>query len=570
MKKIKHLAILALILLITAAGATAQNVGIGTAAPDASAQLDITAANKGLLIPRVALTSLSDAVTIPAPATSLLVYNTNGAVPGGVGFYYNSGKGSAIWVKLLSGSGAGWALTGNAATDSTLNFIGTTDLKPLVFRVNNGFAGQLSSNGGISFGRGANGTKRISDPGVIAIGDSVLFNNLDSSEIGIGNGALFSNTTGSNNTALGNLSLVSNTTGSANVAVGDFSLSTNQTANLNTGIGYGALNSTQTDRNTAVGAYSLTKNIGGVDNAAFGYGAMYTNDNGYYNTAIGTLALVNNTTADNNTAIGGYSLFLNTTGMQNTALGADALGTLTTGSFNTAVGDSADVSVGTLFNTTTVGYKAVVSANNSIRIGNTLVTSIGGQVNWAVLSDGRYKKAVNEDVKGLDFIMQLRPVTYQYDFEKIRTEKYVNNSSAVAVNNNLIRTAYSTSGKFSGNKTFDRNFSLDRTKSSFNRIERTTSNPAMAKYYEEVKQSDQTRYTGFIAQEVEAAANKVGFNFSGVDKPKNDKDQYALRYAEFVVPLVKAVQEQQAIIDSQNKKIDDLIKRIETLEAAKQ
>jgi hypothetical protein len=126
--------------------------------------------------------------------------------------------------------------------------------------------------------------------------------------------------------------------------------------------------------------------------------------------------------------------------------------------------------------------------------------------------------------------------------------------------------------KFSGKKMFDKNFSIDRTKGSFsNKINAKISmDPAMAKYYEEVKQNDQIRYTGFIAQEVEAAANKIGFNFSGVDKPKNENDQYALRYSDFVVPLVKAVQEQQAIINSQNKKIDDLIKRIETLEAAKQ
>ena len=64
--------------------------------------------------------------------------------------------------------------------------------------------------------------------------------------------------------------------------------------------------------------------------------------------------------------------------------------------------------------------------------------------------------------------------------------------------------------------------------------------------------------TGFIAQEVEAAAKKIGFNFSGVDKPKNDTDFYGLRYAEFVVPLVKGMQEQQAIIEEQNKRIEKL------------
>ena len=31
---------------------------------------------------------------------------------------------------------------------------------------------------------------------------------------------------------------------------------------------------------------------------------------------------------------------------------------------------------------------------------------------------------------------------------------------------------------------------------------------------------------GFIAQEVEFAANKAGFTFSGVDKPKNEKDLF--------------------------------------------
>ncbi len=570
MKKIKHLALLAFTLTIGAFDATAQNVGIGTPTPDASAQLDITAANKGLLIPRVALTSLTDAVTITAPATSLLVYNTNGAVPGGVGFYYNSGKGSAIWVKLQTGSGSGWGLTGNATTDSTLNFIGTTDLKPLVFRVNNGFAGQISTIGGISFGRGANGTTRIAEPGVIAIGDSALFFNQDNSEIGIGNGALYSNTTGNGNTAIGNFSLVSNVTGSVNVAIGDFTLSSNDSS-YNTAVGYAALSNTQDEQNSAVGAFALSDNIGGFYNTALGYAALTFNGFGFANTSVGRAALASNTDGIFNTAAGFNTLISNTTGGQNTAYGSYALRTVSTGSYNTAIGDSADVSLGTLFNTTAVGYKATAITNNSVRIGNTLVTSIGGQVGWSVLSDGRYKKDVNEDVKGLDFIMQLRPVTYHYDFEKVRAEKYAANPTATGNNNSTMPAVFSTTGKLSGKRIVNRNFSLDRTNGSFNsNISARTLNPQLSKYYEEVSKNDQIRYTGFIAQEVEAAANKIGFNFSGVDKPKNDTDQYSLRYAEFVVPLVKAVQEQQAVIESQNKKIDALLKRIETLEAAKQ
>ena len=93
--------------------------------------------------------------------------------------------------------------------------------------------------------------------------------------------------------------------------------------------------------------------------------------------------------------------------------------------------------------------------------------------------------------------------------------------------------------------------------------------------------------TGFIAQEVEAAAKKVGFDFDGVSTPENETDLYGIRYAEFVVPLVKAMQEQQemitelkateeeqqATIDAQQTTIGQqksdyllLLKRIEALE----
>ncbi|MEP6464728.1 MAG: FlgD immunoglobulin-like domain containing protein [Parafilimonas sp.] len=49
--------------------------------------------------------------------------------------------------------------------------------------------------------------------------------------------------------------------------------------------------------------------------------------------------------------------------------------------------------------------------------------------------------------------------------------------------------------------------------------------------------------TGFLAQDVEAAAESIHYDFSGVVKPQNDHDLYSLRYSDFVVPLVKAVQE---------------------------
>ena len=71
--------------------------------------------------------------------------------------------------------------------------------------------------------------------------------------------------------------------------------------------------------------------------------------------------------------------------------------------------------------------------------------------------------------------------------------------------------------------------------------------------------------TGFFAQDVEEAAKAINYSFNGVYNPKNG-GLLSLDYSAFVVPLVKAVQEQQTIIDKQQKQIDDLIKRIEALE----
>ncbi|PXW06317.1 hypothetical protein C8D70_1271, partial [Chryseobacterium sp. CBTAP 102] len=78
------------------------NVGVGTGIPDSSALLDISSSNKGLLLPRVSLSSTSDASTVPAPAKGLLVYNNNTAMsPQGEGIYYNGGTSSAPdWGKI--------------------------------------------------------------------------------------------------------------------------------------------------------------------------------------------------------------------------------------------------------------------------------------------------------------------------------------------------------------------------------------------------------------------------------------------------------------------------------------
>jgi hypothetical protein len=159
-----------------------------------------------------------------------------------------------------------------------------------------------------------------------------------------------------------------------------------------------------------------------------------------------------------------------------------------------------------------IGYSAIATASNQVRIGNSQVTSIGGQVSWSTLSDGRFKKDIKEDVSGMEFISKLRPVSYSIDKDAL--DKFLRIPDSVAVKNSESRKT-------------------------------------------------NIRQTGFVAQEVEALVKKTGYVFNGVEAPENESDHYSIRYAEFVVPLVKAVQELMIKQENQDKKISNLVGQLE-------
>jgi hypothetical protein len=137
----------------------AQAVGIrqNFFTPNSSAMLEVRATNKGILIPRVALTGLNDSITIPHPATSLLVYNTGTGGLSIQGFYYNAGTPSSPnWVRLVVGgftSSDAWLIGGNAGT-TNVNFLGTTDSVSLRFRTNNVERMVIDSMGNVGIGTG--------------------------------------------------------------------------------------------------------------------------------------------------------------------------------------------------------------------------------------------------------------------------------------------------------------------------------------------------------------------------------------------------------------------------------
>ena len=116
--------------LLVSISLLSQGIGIGTTTPDISAALDVTAINKGVLIPRMNTSSI---LAIPTPARGLLVYDslTNQLM-------VNTGRPTApVWQPVASNNGGSWSLAGNTGTNPANQFVGTTDNRQLRFKVNN-------------------------------------------------------------------------------------------------------------------------------------------------------------------------------------------------------------------------------------------------------------------------------------------------------------------------------------------------------------------------------------------------------------------------------------------------
>ncbi len=568
------------------------NVGIGTTTP--AARLDVVGTIK-----------ITDGTQ---GAGKVLTSDGNGLASWQT--ISTSGGVSTIGAIAASSNANGAVITGNslslAPADGTNG--GSVTAGTQTFGGAKTFNSDLKVNG-LTVGRGGGNSTTNTALGNAALSANTIgiyntahgFNALSSNTTGFENtangwGTLFSNTTGNNNVANGSAALYRNTTGVNNTANGRAALYSNETGNNNTANGFDALISNTTGySNVAVGTRALYFNVAGSNLVAIGDSAMfnqngglgfsnalgskalYKNTTGEYNNAFGSLALYGNTTGANNTAVGNRALYnnngsnnaangynalafnttgakntahgssasyLNTTGNENTANGYNALYNNTTGNGNVAFGNTSlayntgsnNTAVGNFAyngtnnaataytNSTALGFNTPILASNEVRLGNSAVTSIGGQVGFTTISDGRFKTNVEANVPGITFINKLRPVTYHLNVAGI--DQY----TGVQLNTEEDRKARDAKSKIS--------------------------------------------YTGFIAQDVEKAAKEIGYDFSGVDAPKNDKDMYGLRYAEFVVPLVKAVQELdkkngQLIMDNGQlaTKVDNLQQQINELKA---
>jgi hypothetical protein len=258
-------------------------------------------------------------------------------------------------------------------------------------------------------------------------------------------------------------------------------------------------------------------NTGGVlnydGNAAAGANALDSATTGHINAAIGYNALTGVTTGNSNTGVGvgaGESI---STSSNNTAMGYGALDLTTTGAGNTAVGvDALNVNT-TGSNNTAVGYGAGPTAGNT---GLSNTTAIGYGAGVSASNSVRFGNSSITSIQGQVGWSNLSDMRLKHDIA-------------------------------------DSDLGLD-----FIMGLRPVS-------YHMINGDNGAENFGFIAQEVEKLLERRETNMLIIQNDK--RGSYMLRYADFLAPIVKAIQEQQKKIDQRAALIDSQDKQIEELKA---
>jgi hypothetical protein len=257
-----------------------------------------------------------------------------------------------------------WKLNGNSNTSEITDYIGTNDAENLIFRVN-----------------------AVNRMKLDTLGRLQIFGNSNNTVVG----------------ALAGFNLTGSSTGGNNTFLGQSSGSSSATARDNVFIGYtSGSGRTKSDFNVIIGA--LTGNSFDLSgdssnyNVLVGYRAGGGITGGDNNVVIGNEAARLLSFGTNNTAIGDSSLFKNTLGDNNTALGKKAGFTVDTAGYNTFIGAESNVSSNSIFRSTAIGHNAIVSASNTLILGDTIykplvgigVTEVGttlGSTKFEIASD---------------------------------------------------------------------------------------------------------------------------------------------------------------------------------------
>jgi hypothetical protein len=389
------------------------------------------------------ITQTSGKVSINSGITDYhqLSVKSNGALSyQGLGVYSSSND---RFISMNHNGSEGFVETENA---------GSGVMTPLSFKTSGQIRLSIATGGNVLIGTTTDNSNKLrvngtifSDSSVTAVLDSV-FNSVNIGRGGgsrlsntrVGTTALNDNTTGNDNTAFGYQALSLNTSASQNTALGSMSLQLNTTGSNNTALGYIALQSNTTGTtNIAIGSFSLSSNTTGSENVAIGVISGTTNTiiNNSILIGYGATALSNNQTnqiviGHNATGNGNHSVTLGNSSIVRTILRGNVLVGTTTDSGSRlrivgATNSSFDfgITINNLGNDSlfavrddgviTTGFMASGSpTNNTTSSAANMHVDTSGVLRRST-SSLKYKKNVESYEKGLNEVMQLKPVSYQ-------------------------------------------------------------------------------------------------------------------------------------------------------------
>lgn len=190
-------------------------------------------------------------------------------------------------------SSSGWGLNGNVL--SGIEFLGSTNNFPLLFRINNVSAGKLDSSSRNTYLGYGSGNLTSVPANLYNVNNTAIGFRTLQSVSGVAFGGI-------NNTGLGAFALTNTSTGGSNSGFGTRALELNTIGSNNMAIGHAALsNNTTGGSNVGIGVSSLIGNTIGNGNIGIGFNANVLSNNLTNATAIGTLAAVS---ANNSMVLG--------------------------------------------------------------------------------------------------------------------------------------------------------------------------------------------------------------------------------------------------------------------------
>lgn len=577
--------------ILIASGTFAQSVGINSdgSAPSSSAMLDVKSTTKGFLAPRM---TAEQKEAISSPATGLLIYQTDAAT----GYYYYNGS---AWIQIGAASGSSqWTTTGSNIYFTSGNVgIGTSG-PGMLLHMYKDFGGNTSSpfflasdnvnalymfprltaqayNSGVQdgdFGIIMNQYKPlflgVQDGEGIRISTSAITMGANGGKVGIGTTTPYTTLTVGSTDATAKITAGGPNThltlaaagpngdiylNAGGVASGNYSTSTRLTVGANGNVGIGTTSPT----------YKLQVQKTSVSTPAFMVGGGYSGG-----PRIQTYGLDSDPAAwmGLGTDMGGNSY--------EHSLYFPSLGRLTIGSYDgstystkMSVLVSGNVGIGT----TSPANKLDINGATTRLISNSEVYTANIISNTGTGNALTYYDASDGDLGGGDYAhigqyndLTLRLLTEANAGNIIMMPK--NGSGNVGIGTTSPSYTLHVNGSVAGTSAYN-NLSDARLKKDVTTIENGLTQvmalrPVTFNWNKSVNPQltlDDKNHLGFIAQEVEAVVPQVISTASDEMKTKS------IAYSDLVPVLTKAIQEQQATIEAQQKQIDELTKLVNQL-----